>query len=62
MSGISILNHPTIPDTDPYTVPFFHEVVEERDKKYRWDKNIVKFRTTQLGLYIFHRALFENYL
>lgn len=38
------------------------EVVEETDQKYRWDKNIVKFRPTKLGLYVFHKALFENYL
>ncbi|KKS85551.1 MAG: hypothetical protein UV59_C0006G0007 [Candidatus Gottesmanbacteria bacterium GW2011_GWA1_43_11] len=38
------------------------EVMEETNKKYHWDKNIVKFKPTQLGLYVFHKALFENYL
>lgn len=38
------------------------EVMEEANKKNHWDKNIIKFRPTQLGLYVFHKALFENYL
>ncbi|MDP3732959.1 MAG: hypothetical protein Q8Q91_00310, partial [Candidatus Daviesbacteria bacterium] len=37
------------------------EVIEEQGK-YSWDKEIIKFRPTPLGLYVFHKAFFENYL
>ena len=38
------------------------EIVEEANQKYHWDKKIVKFKPTPLGLYVFHKALSENYL
>lgn len=37
------------------------EVVEEV-YEHEWHKEIVKFRPTPLGFYLFHKALFENYL
>ena len=34
--------------------------IEEKGKK--WDAEIVRFRTTQPGLYVFQKALYESYL
>lgn len=36
--------------------------VEKKKSKYDFDKEIVRFRPTALGLTVFHKALFENYL
>lgn len=36
--------------------------VVEGPSRYDWDKEIVKFRSTPLGLDAYHKALFKNYL
>lgn len=36
--------------------------IEEGRGKYEWQKEIVRFRPTPLGLYVFYKALYENYL
>lgn len=36
--------------------------IEEKQGEYKWEKEIVKFRSTDLGLYVFHKAIHENYL
>lgn len=35
---------------------------EERQGKYKWSKEIVRLKSTDLGLFAYHKALFENYL
>lgn len=36
--------------------------LEEKQSKTKWDKEIIRFRSTDLGLYLYSKALFENYL
>lgn len=36
--------------------------VEEKPYKYEWNKQIVRFKSTPLGIYVFDKALNENYL
>lgn len=36
--------------------------LEKEKGKTRWDDKIIKFRSTRLGLHVYHEALFKNYL
>ncbi len=36
--------------------------VEEAPGKYDWQTEIVRFRSTRIGLYLYQKALYENYL
>ncbi len=36
--------------------------IEKKQGKNKWDSEITRFRSTGLGLYAYHKALYKNYL